>query len=183
MKMEDKTNALRCLGIDPGLANTGWAVISRHRSGRFDSLASGVIRTASNACDAVRYASIYNAVNALIGEHTPDLLSIEKVYFNKNVSSCLSTASVIGVILLASELAGVASRQVHPQQVKAAVCGVGRASKAAVKPMVSKLLGVNISNAQVSCDAAATAIAGLLQKSSVCGRELGYDDLPTTQAM
>ena len=163
--MTYKTNSVRCLGMDPGLANTGWSVIRRHRSGRLDHLASGVIRTESDACEAVRYATIYNAVNAIREEHTPDLLSVESVYFNKNVSSCLSTASVIGVILLAAELAALPSIQVRPQTVKAAVCGVGRASKAQVKRMVSKLLDVDIRNGH-ACDAAAVAIAGLLERSA-----------------
>ncbi len=163
MKMNEKKNAVRCLGIDPGLANTGWSVVSRKKSGGFQHLANGVIRTESSACDAVRYATIYNAVNALIAEHTPDLLSIESVYFNKNVSSCLSTASVIGVIRLAAELAELPSIQVTPQQVKAAVCGVGRASKAQVQKMVAKLLRVDIKNGHAA-DAAAVAMAGLLQK-------------------
>ena len=164
MNMKDNTNAVRCLGIDPGLANCGWSVVSRPRSGRFQHLASGVIRTESSACDAVRYATIYNAVNALIAEHAPDVLSIESVYFNKNVSSCLSTASVIGVILLSAELSRMPSIQVRPQSVKAAVTGGGRASKAQVSKMVAKLLRVDIQNAHAS-DAAAVAMAGLLQKS------------------
>ena len=160
-----KTNAVRCLGIDPGLANTGWAVVGfRQKSGGFQHLASGVIRTESSACDAVRYATIYNAVNALIAEHTPDVLSIESVYFNKNVSSCLSTASVIGVIRVAAELSQLPSIQVRPQAVKAAVTGGGRASKAQVQQMVAKLLGVAIKNAHAA-DAAAVAIAGVLHKN------------------
>lgn len=73
---------------------------------------------------------------------------------------------VIGVILLAAELAGLPSLQVNPQRVKAAVTGVGRASKAQVKRMVSKLLGVDIKNGH-ACDAAAVAIAGLLERSGV----------------
>ena len=72
-----------------------WAVVNRKKSGGFQHLANGVIRTESSACDAVRYATTYTAVNDLIQAHTPDLLLIEKGYFNKNVSSCLSTASVI----------------------------------------------------------------------------------------
>lgn len=167
--MTYKTNSKRCLGIDPGLANTGWSVVSRKKSGGFQHIASGVIRTESSACDAVRYATIYNAVNALIAEHTPDVLSIERVYFNKNVSSCLSTSSVIGVILLAAELAQMPSIQVRPQAVKAAVTGVGRASKAQVQKMMAKLLRVDIKNGHAA-DAAAVAMAGLLQKSSVCGQ-------------
>lgn len=163
--MPYKTKSVRCLGIDPGLANCGWSVVNRKKSGGFQHLASGVIRTESNACEAVRYATIYNAVNALIGEYTPDILSIESVYFNKNVSSCLSTSSVIGVVLLASHLTEIPSLQVRPQAVKAAVCGVGRASKAQVKRMISKLLSDDISNRH-ACDAAAVAIAGLLHRAA-----------------
>ena len=162
--MKYKTKSTRSLGIDPGLANTGWSVVSRKQSGPFQHIDAGVIHTESSTCDAVRYATIYNAVNDLIQAHTPDLLSIENVYFNKNVSSCLSTASVIGVVLLAAEQARIPSLQVRPQSVKAAVCGVGRASKSQVKRMVSKVLGVGLSNAHAS-DAAAVAIAGLLQRS------------------
>lgn len=164
MKMEYNTNAVRCLGIDPGIAHTGGSVVSRKKSGGFQHLASGVIRTEPSACEAVRYATIYNAVNALIGEHTPDVLSIESVYFNKNVSSCLSTASVIGVIRLAAELSQLPSILVTPQQVKAAVCGVGRASKAQVQKMVAKVLRVDIKNAHAA-DAAAVAMAGVLHKN------------------
>ena len=164
--MPYQTNAVRCLGIDPGLANCGWSVVGRKKSGQFHHIDAGVIRTESSACDAVRYASLYNAVNALISEHTPDVLSIESVYFNKNVSSCLSTASVIGVILLSAELSQLPSIQVRPQSVKAAVTGVGRASKAQVQKMVSKLLRVDIENAH-ACDAAAAAIAGLLHRGAV----------------
>jgi len=165
MGLNEKTKSKHCLGIDPGVAHTGWAVIARHRSGRFVSLSAGVIHTEAYACDAVRYATIYNAVNAVIGEHTPDLLSIEKVDFNKNVSSCLSPESVIGAILLTSHLAGIPeSIQVTPQQVTASVTGRGRASKVEVKQKVSKLLGVEIQNGP-ACDAAAAAIAGLLHKS------------------
>lgn len=163
--MRYKTTSKCCLGIDPGLANTGWAVVSRKKSGGFVHLASGVIRTEAEACDAVRYATIYNAVNQLIGEHAPDVLSIESVYFNKNVSSCLSTSSVIGVVLLAAHLTEIPSRQVRPQSVKAAVTGVGRASKTQVKRMVSKLLGVDLSNRH-ACDAAAVAMAGLLHRAA-----------------
>ena len=161
-----ETNRDIVIGIDPGLAHTGWSAISRNRSGGFQHLGSGVIRTEASASEAVRYATIYNAVNARIAEFTPDLLAIESVYFNKNISSCLSTASVIGVILLAAELAELRSIQVRPQTVKAAVCGVGRASKAQVKRMVAKLLGVDIRNAH-ACDAVAVGIAGLLQRSAI----------------
>ena len=166
--MREKTHAFRCLGIDPGLAHTGWSVVRRKKSGGFQHLASGVISTEASACDAVRYATIYNAVNALIAEHTPDVLSIERVYFNKNVSSCLSTASVIGVIRLSAELARMPSIQVRPQAVKAAVTGGGRASKAQVQKMVAKLLGVDIQNAHAA-DAAAVAMAGLLHKNISVG--------------
>lgn len=161
--MKQKTNAV-CLGMDPGLANCGWAVIRRKKSGGFQHVASGVIHTESSACEAVRYATIYNAVNDVIHAHAPDMLSIERVYFNKNVSSCLSTSSVIGVLLLAAELAELPSIQVTPQQVKAATGLGGRASKAQVSKMISKVLGVDIQNGHAT-DAAAAAIAGLLQRA------------------
>ena len=88
-------------------------------------------------------------------------MSIEAVFFNKNISSCLSTASVIAVAELASVQASIPTFQVKPQAVKSAVTGVGTASKTAVKRMVNKLLAVEITSDH-EADAAATAIAGLL---------------------
>lgn len=153
-----------CLGIDPGISHTGWAVLRREQSGIFFPLGSGVIRTDTDASDAKRYRKIFDALNDLVTERTPDLIAVEDVYFNKNVTSCLKTAGVIAVCLLAAERSGVASVAFRPQHVKSAATGNPRATKAQVNRSLFRLLRVRIKNPH-ACDAAAVAIAGLLTKS------------------
>ena len=108
-----------------------------------------------------RLHDIYTRLTELLWTHTPDTIAIERVFHNKNVSSSLTTAAVIGICQLTAELAGRPSDLFTPQQVKAAVCGHGGAEKPAVKKFVERLTGVPVKNAHTT-DATATAIAGLL---------------------
>ena len=154
-----KTKSTKALGIDPGLANTGYAVVTRNRRGQFRILASGCITTDKRNETPSRMLEIYTGVTELLQTHTPDLLSVERVFWNRNITSAMSTAAVMHISLLAAEVAGITSKQVTPQQVKAA-CGCGgKANKAAVKVFVSKLTGETLTNAHTA-DAAACAIAG-----------------------
>ena len=104
----------------------------------------------------------YATIRELLTEFSPDLVSIESVFFNKNISSCISTASVIAIAELAGVQASLPTLQILPQAVKSAVTGTGTASKTAVKQMVNKLLAVDITSDH-EADAAAAAIAGLLR--------------------
>lgn len=161
--MTYQTKSRRCLGIDPGLSNTGWSVVSRKRCGQFVIVACGCISTNTKAREAMRVLQIYNAIRDVFSTHTPDLLSVERVFFNQNPISCLSTAGVSYICQLASEQAGIKSLTFTPQQVKAA-CGAGtKAGKAAVKKFVSKVTKTPINNSHIA-DATATAIAGLLKR-------------------
>ena len=165
--MEYQTNSRRILGIDPGLANTGWAVVGRNRSGQFVLIDSGCIVTSPREKEGARLLSIYQQLSQLLHVHVPNGgVSIERVFHNQNISSSLSTAAVVGVCQLAAEQMGVATQMFTPQQVKAAVCGHGGVEKAVVKTFVGKLTGVLVKNNHIA-DAAAAAIAGLLQRVSV----------------
>ena len=162
-----KTQSRRALGIDPGLANCGWAVIGRHTAtGQFRLLEHGTIQTDRQQTQAARLLHIHKDILQLIHDVTPNLVAIEKVYFNKNVSSAISTGGAIGVCLLATEQLGIESLLLTPQQVKAAATGTGRASKETMKKVLTRLLGHPIDNHH-EADAAALAIAGLLQLASV----------------
>lgn len=153
-----------CLGIDPGLRHTGWAVLRRERSGIFYPLGSGVIETNPDDTDALCYATIFkHFTSKLSTENPPALVAVEDVFFNKNVTSCLQTAGVISVCLLAAELSGVPSAKFRPQTVKAAATGNSEASKKQVQQSLKRLLRVRIKNHH-ACDAAAVAIAGLLRR-------------------
>ena len=149
------------LGIDPGIGNCGYALVQRLPS-RYQLLHSGVIFTSPRAPLGYRLDMHYATIRELLTEHSPDLVSIESVFFNKNISSCLSTASVISIAELASEQAGIPALQIKPQKLKTAVTGSGTASKHAVKKMVNKITGATLTNGHET-DAAAAAIAGLLE--------------------
>ena len=149
------------LGLDPGIGNTGYALVQRLPS-RYQLLHSGVIFTSPRAPLGYRLNIHYATIRELLTEFSPDLVSIESVFFNKNISSCISTASVIAIAELAGVQASLPTLQILPKAVKSAVTGTGTASKTAVKQMVNKLLAVDITSDH-EADAAAAAIAGLLR--------------------
>ncbi len=108
------------LGLDPGIGNCGYALVQRLPS-RYQLLHSGVIFTSPRALLGYCLDTHYATIRELLTEHSPDLVSIEAVFFNKNISSCLSTASVIAIAELASVQAHIVAIQIKPQTVKAAV--------------------------------------------------------------
>ena len=149
------------LGIDPGISNTGWSIV-KHAAGKYRYVDSRVILTHAHAPIGKRLDTHYTRIRQLLTEHSPDLVSIESVYFNRNISSCLSTASVIAIVELAAHQACVSTLQINPQAVKSAVTGNGSAGKSDVMAFVNRLLNTEISRDH-EADATAAAIAGLLQ--------------------
>lgn len=149
-----------CLGVDPGIASTGWGIVQRKPTG-FARLDSGVISTNAVLPIGTRLEIHFDGFKELLAEHAPTLVCIEAVFFNRNIKSCISTASVIAVIELACIQRGTPTLQVKPQAVKAAVTGRGTSAKEQVKRNVNKLLRTEITSSH-EADAAAAAIAGLL---------------------
>ena len=143
------------LGIDPGLANTGYGVVAR-RGGRLVALDGGCIETAAGLAPERRLATIHARVCALLDEHEPDAVALEELYFGANARSAFAVGQARGVVMLAAGQRGIACAGYTPQQVKAAVCGTGRAAKDQVGRMVQVLLGLT---AVPSPDHAADALA------------------------
>lgn len=129
------------LGIDPGLANTGYGVVAR-RGGRMVALDGGVIETSAACSRELRLADIHAGVDALLSEHRPDAVALEELYFGQNVRTAFAVGHARGVVMLAAGQHRVPCTGYTPQQVKAAVCGNGRASKEQVARMVKTLLGL-----------------------------------------
>jgi len=129
------------LGIDPGLANTGYGVVGR-RGGRLVALDGGVLETAAGLPAERRLAAIHQAVAALIEEHRPDSMALEELYFGQNARSAFAVGQARGVVMLAAGQRGIPCSGYTPQQVKGAVCGSGRAEKDQVARMVATLLGL-----------------------------------------
>ncbi len=127
------------LGIDPGLANTGYGVVKR-RGRRMAALDGGVIETAAGLPIERRLADVYAGVEALLEEHTPDAVALEELYFGQNVRTAFAVGHARGVVMLAAGRRGVPCTGYTPQKVKSAVCGHGRAPKEQVARMVQTLL-------------------------------------------
>jgi crossover junction endodeoxyribonuclease RuvC len=143
------------LGIDPGIANTGYGVVTR-RGGRLFALDGGVIETASGLPAERRLAEIHEVVAALIDEHEPQAMALEELYFGQNARSAFAVGQARGAVMLAAGQRGIACTGYTPQQVKSAVCGSGRADKLQVARMVTALLGLT---EQPRADHASDALA------------------------
>jgi crossover junction endodeoxyribonuclease RuvC len=131
------------LGIDPGLANTGYGVV-RSAAGRLVALDGGVIETPAGESQERRLADIHAAVDALLAEHEPDAMALEQLYFGQNVRTAFAVGHGRGAAMLAAGQRGIACTNYTPQQVKAAVCGNGRADKGQVGRMVQALLALPV---------------------------------------
>jgi crossover junction endodeoxyribonuclease RuvC len=127
------------LGIDPGLANTGFGVVAR-RGGRLVALDGGCIETRAGLAAEARLALIHARVAELLDEHEPDAVALEELYFGANARSAFAVGQARGVVMLAAGQRGIACSGYTPQQVKGAVCGTGRAAKDQVGRMVQALL-------------------------------------------
>jgi crossover junction endodeoxyribonuclease RuvC len=146
------------LGIDPGLANTGYGVVQR-RGGGMVALDGGVIGTRAGEDLGARLSEIHDVVCALMDHHEPVALSMESLYFGRNTTSALAVGQARGVVLLAAAQRGIPCIDYTPQQIKGAVCGSGAADKAQVQRMVQMLLRLA---APPSPDHAADALAAAI---------------------
>ncbi len=149
---------IRVLGIDPGLANTGWGIIETDGI-RFKYISHGSIETKSEEISTNRLKNIYNQLQLVIKEYKPIHAGIETLYFAKNVSSALPVAQARGVQLLTLGLSGITTGEYTPLQIKQAVVGNGRGTKRQVQDMVKLLLKLkSIPKPDHAADALAAAI-------------------------
>jgi crossover junction endodeoxyribonuclease RuvC len=146
------------LGIDPGVANTGFGIVAQQR-GRMVALDGGVVETRAGVDAAARLTVIHERVAALMDEYGPDAVALEDVYFGANARSAFAVGQARGVVMLAAGQRGVPCASYTPQQVKGAVCGSGRADKVQVQRMVQALLALDeLPRPDHAADALAVAI-------------------------
>jgi crossover junction endodeoxyribonuclease RuvC len=127
------------LGIDPGLANTGYGIVAR-RSGRLAALDGGVIETRPDGAPERRLAVLHQRVHDLLATYEPDAVALEALFFGQSVRTAFAVGQARGAVLVAAGGRGVPCCDYTPQQVKGAVCGSGRAQKDQVQRMVQSLL-------------------------------------------
>ncbi len=150
---------MRVLGIDPGFGRTGYGVIDAV-TGRQKALEYGCIETLPTDDMGRRLHDIFTAVQEIIEKYHPDVMAVEQLFFNRNVTTAFKASEARGVVVLAAEMAGIPQVSYTPIQVKQAVVGYGRAEKKQVQEMVKVLLGLStIPKPDDAADALAIAIA------------------------
>jgi crossover junction endodeoxyribonuclease RuvC len=154
------------LGIDPGLANTGWGVIERSGS-RLGCVAYGCIETDARDELAQRLLAIHDGVRDIIVRYRPEECAIESVFFGSNAKSAFATGQARGVALLATADARLLLGDYSPVQIKNAVVGSGSAEKEQVQYMVRVMLGLDHAPKP---DHAADALAAAITHAHLRGR-------------
>ncbi len=131
---------MRVLGVDPGLTRCGFGVVDGVPGKALTAIAHGVIRTEASADIGQRLAAVARGIEAEIARHAPDVVAVERVFSQHNVRTVMGTAQAAGVAILVATRAGLPVALHTPSEVKAAVTGSGRADKAQVTVMVTRLL-------------------------------------------
>ena len=162
---------MRIIGIDPGLAIVGFGIIDKIGS-RLTPKQYGCIKTEAHTKEPLRLKQIYDAVTTLLKQYQPEVMGIEKLYFNRNVTTAFSVGQARGVILLAAEEAGIPVYEYTPLQVKQAIVGYGQAEKKQIQEMVRIFLSLReIPKPDDVADALAVAVChGNSYKMSSFGR-------------
>ncbi len=130
---------MRILGIDPGYAIIGWGVIDYEKN-HFSTVDYGAIFTKAGEPFEKRLEVIFDDVSAIIARYTPDVMSIEKLFFNTNAKTAIDVSQARGVTLLAAVKKKIPIFEYTPLQVKQSVVGYGRAEKQQVQEMTKIIL-------------------------------------------
>ncbi len=150
------------LGIDPGIAITGYGLIKEDETGEISCMACGVIQTEAGLSQQERLLQLFNGLNRLIEQFEPASAGVETLFFQKNVKSAMSVSQARGVVLLCCALAGIPVFEYPPVAVKQAVAGYGKADKKQIQEMVKVLLQMDtIVKPDDAADALAIAICHL----------------------
>ena len=150
------------LGIDPGTATTGYGVVRDRVDGSLESIAYGTILTPAGMPAHQRLSILFHQLNELILLHRPDMVAVEKLFFQRNISTAIAVGQARGVVMLAIAEAGLKMGEYTPNEVKLAVAGYGSAGKRQVQEMVRVLLTLpEIPQPDDAADALAIAITHL----------------------
>ena len=160
---------IRILGVDPGLRNTGWGVVTiRGNALAFE--AAGTVRTQSKEDLASRLCVLHDGLAAVLSTWTPDYAAVERTFVNRNGSATLKLGQARGVALLVPARAGLEVAEYAPNEVKKAVVGVGHADKGQIRAMVRVLLPRAVFDSDDAADALAVAITHAHHRQSASAR-------------
>jgi crossover junction endodeoxyribonuclease RuvC len=150
------------LGLDPGTATTGYGLVRLLDDSSLQLVEFGVISTPKDTEPAKRLSMLYHRLNEILAQFQPETSAVEKLFFQRNVSTAIAVGQARGVLLLALSEAGLPVGEYTPNEVKQAVTGYGSADKRQVQEMVRVQLGLDgIPKPDDAADALAIAICHL----------------------
>lgn len=163
------TQAIRIIGIDPGLRRTGWGVVEvLGNSLRF--VASGTVRSDDKADLASRLRQLHDGLCEVVHAHMPHEAAVEQTFVNKDATATLKLGQARGIAMLVPALAGLSVAEYAPNAVKKAVIGVGHGEKRQIHMMVKVLMPKAAFDGDDAADALAIAVCHAHHRQSVTGR-------------
>lgn len=145
------------MGIDPGIATTGWSIIENHKTQKL--IQYGCILTSKKLSQSERLVQIFDQLNCLIKKYQPQVLSLEKIFFNTNAKTAFNIGEARGVIKICAFLNKIELSEFTPLQIKSTITGYGRADKNQIQAMIKTLLKLEeIPRPDDSADACAVAL-------------------------
>ena len=148
---------MRVIGIDPGLRQTGWGVISVSGN-RLSHVSDGIVESDPNLTLAQRLKQIHGGLQGVMREYNPDEAAVEETFVNVNAASTLKLGQARGVTLLVPARHGLPVAEYAPNMIKKSVVGAGHAAKEQVQMMVKTLLPGSMIDSPDAADALAVAI-------------------------
>jgi len=172
MLAEHMTNAIRILGLDPGLTRMGFGVIEASGS-KLAHIANGSLSTKPGDALAARLAFLYRGLEEVLAAHAPEAAAVEATFVNADAAGTLKLGQARAVALLVPALRGLPVAEYAPNLVKKAVVGAGHAEKGQIRAMVERLLPA----AKIECADSADALA-----IAICHAHLGFSRIGRLQA-
>ena len=157
-------NAIRIIGIDPGLRNMGWGVVDSLGSS-LSFVSAGTVRSDAKADLASRLCQLYDGLSEVFHQHMPHEAAVEQTFVNKDAKATLKLGQARGIAMLVPARGGLPVAEYAPNAVKKTVIGVGHGDKAQIKLMVNMLLPKAQYDSDDAADALAIAICHAHQRS------------------
>jgi crossover junction endodeoxyribonuclease RuvC len=159
-------NAIRILGIDPGLRRTGWGVIACEGN-RLIYIGCGSVETNERLALAERLVAIHDGLARIVAEFRPDEAAVEATFVNRDATATLKLGQARGIALLVPAKAGVMVAEYAPNLVKKTIVGAGHAEKAQIRMMIGVLLPKADPQSEDAADALAIAVTHAHHRASV----------------
>jgi crossover junction endodeoxyribonuclease RuvC len=154
------------LGIDPGIAITGYGLIQTDKRNEYQCVDYGIVTTQADQPDSERLKILFNELREIISRHHPDSSAVEKLFFQKNVKTAISVGQARGVAMLTLAQADLPVHEYTPNEIKQTVCGYGSAGKGQMQRMVQTLLHLDdLPKPDDAADALAVAICHIHHQS------------------